>query len=130
MRLQQAAKYFLTSAGTFCLNLFVIWALVHFGKTEYLTAVAAGFATETSVLYVANRLWTFAGAVRTEAGQGYARAWLVALSTLGLIMGLEWLLVGFGLNYLVARVALSPAAYAWSFVWDGSFTFKAFGFQK
>ena len=123
----QGLKYALTSAATFSLNLLIVWFCGNILDIFYLAAVTIGFTAETTFLYVLNRAWTFRGVTGTTVGVGYARAWLVALSTLALILGVEWLLVGIlGMHYLLARVLVAPIAYAWSLFWDGTFTFGVF----
>ena len=129
--LLQAVRYALTSVSTFCFNLFLVWLFASVFNVFYLVAVVAGFAAETTALYLLNRLWTFRGVVRTTPAGGYIRAWCVALSTLGLILTIEWLLVSFaGVNYLAARILVAPVAYIWSYIFDGVFTFKALRFIR
>lgn len=123
----RGVKYALTSASTFSINLFLVWFCASMLGVHYLAAVGLGFVVETTLLYVLNRVWTFRGIVDTTVGVGYARAWLVALSTFTLILVFEWILVSrIGLHYLLARIFIAPLAYAWSLFWDGTFTFRAF----
>jgi putative flippase GtrA len=127
----QGLKYALTSAGTFSFNLLVVWLCGSVFGIFYLAAVAIGFGAETTLLYGINRTWTFRGVVATTIGAGYARAWLVALSTLGLVLLLEWILVSLiDVNYFAARVLISPIAYVWSYLLDGSFTFRVLRFTR
>ncbi len=125
--IHRAARYATVSVCTFFINLTIVWFCAQALGFHYLAAVLVGFVTETTLLYCFNRLWTFRGVANTTAIAGYARAWLVALSTLGLILTVEWFLVGMlGVHYLLARVLVAPVAYAWSLFWDGTFTFGVF----